>query len=201
MAAADDALARVGEPLRAAGAEGEVAFGILRRLVHEPGAWGDPVTILVGLRSAAPAALVTMTGPYPAMIVGFADPADVGFADLAGAMLDGDHRPTGVNGARRFSEPFARAFCDIAGAHAAVHRDVRAFELSAVRRPAHARGAIPSRHARGRRRARGLPGRVRGRYRRADHARAGGGQCGPADIARTTSPSGTSAAGSSRWRR
>ena len=135
MAAADDALARVGEPLRAAGAEGEVAFGILRRLVHEPGAWGAPVTILVGLRSAAPAALVTMTGPYPAMIVGFADPADVGVADLARAMLDGGHRPTGVNGARRFSEPFARAFCDIAGAHAAVHRDVRAFELSDVRRP------------------------------------------------------------------
>jgi predicted GNAT family acetyltransferase len=76
-----------------------------------------------------------MTGPYPAMIVGFADPADVGFADLARTLLDGGHRPTGVNGARRFSAPFARAFCDIAGAHAAVHRDVRAFELRAVRPP------------------------------------------------------------------
>jgi predicted GNAT family acetyltransferase len=135
MAAAGDALARVGEPLRAAGAEGEVAFGVLRRLVDEPSAWGDPVTILVGLRSGVPAVLVTMTGPYPAMIVGFADAAEIDFSGLARAMLDGDHRPTGVNGVKRVSEPFARAYCDIAGARAAVHRDVRAFELRTVRRP------------------------------------------------------------------
>jgi len=134
VAAAGDALARVGEPLRAAGAEGEVAFGVLRRLVDEPGAWGEPVTILVGLRSGTPAALVTVTGPHPAMIVGFTDPADVDFDDLARAMLDGGHRPAGVNGARRFSEPFAHAF-RAAGARVAVQRNVRAFELRAVRRP------------------------------------------------------------------
>lgn len=132
---AGEALDLVAEPLRAAGAEGEVSFGILRRLTAEPSAYGDEVTILVGGRPAAPAVLVTMTGPHPAMIVGFTEVDAVSFADVAQAMLDAGRRPGGVNGARRFSEPFARAFCEIAGARAEIRRDVRAFELRAVRPP------------------------------------------------------------------
>ena len=46
------------------------------------------MTILVGLRSGVPAVLVTMTGPHPAMIVGFADTAEIDFAGLARALLD-----------------------------------------------------------------------------------------------------------------
>jgi uncharacterized protein len=132
---AGQALERVEEPLRAAGAEGELSFGILQRLVGEADAWGDDVTILLGMRSGTPAALVTMTGPHPAVIVGFIDPAEVGFAEIAGAMLTLGRRPAGINGARRWSEPFARAWVDAAGATAHVRRDMRAFELRSVRRP------------------------------------------------------------------
>jgi predicted GNAT family acetyltransferase len=135
LGSAGEALDLVTEPLRAAGAEGEVSFGILRRLTAEPTAYGDEVTILVGGRSAAPEVLVTMTGPHPAMIVGFIEVETVSFPDLVQAMLGAGHRPGGVNGARRWSEPFARAFCDVAGARAEVRREVRAFELRAVRRP------------------------------------------------------------------
>ncbi len=132
---AKDALELVGEPLRVSGAEGEVAFGILRRLTGEPHAWGAEVDLLVGMRSGAPAVLVTMTGLLPALVVGFTDADDIGFGDLAAVILAGGRRPPGVNGARRVSEPFARAFCEGAGARAEVRRDVRAFELRAVRPP------------------------------------------------------------------
>jgi predicted GNAT family acetyltransferase len=132
---AGQALDLITAPLRASGAEGEVAFGILRRLTTEPRAWGAEVTILVGAVSGAPAVLVMMTGALPALIVGFTDADAVGFADLVAAVLELDRRPTGVNGARRWSEPFARAFCDIAGARAEVRREARAFELRAVTRP------------------------------------------------------------------
>jgi GNAT superfamily N-acetyltransferase len=107
---AEQALEQVEEPLRAAGAEGELSFGILHRLIGEPDAWGDDVTILLGMRSGTPAALVTMTGPHPAVIVGFTDPAEVAFAEIVGAMLT-------------------------LGATADVRRDMRAFELRSVRRP------------------------------------------------------------------
>jgi len=135
LADAEQALAEVSEPLRCAGAEGELSFGILRRLIGEPDAYGDEVTILIGMRSGSPAALVTMTGPHPALIVGFAGVADVGFADLVGAMLDTGRRPLGVNGARRWSEPFVEAWHDLAGATPAVYRDMHAFELRTVRPP------------------------------------------------------------------
>jgi uncharacterized protein len=134
VADAERALAEVSEPLRCAGAEGELSFGILRRLVTEPDAYGE-VTILLGMRSGSPAALVTMTGPHPALIVGFTDVAHVGFADLVAAMLETGRRPTGVNGARRWSEPYAQAWSDVAGATAEVYREVRAFELRTLRRP------------------------------------------------------------------
>jgi uncharacterized protein len=129
------ALDQVGEPLRAAGAEGELSIGILHRLIGEPDAWGDDVTILLGMRSGTPAALVTMTGPHPAVIVGFTDPAEVGFAEIVGAMLTLDRLPAGINGARRWSEPFAAAWVDAADATADLRRDMRAFELRSVRRP------------------------------------------------------------------
>ena len=134
---AASALERIEEPLRAAGAEGELSLGILRRLLGEPGAWGDEVTIIAGFRFGRPAALVTMTGPHPALIVGFTDDAgDVAFADLVDAMLATGRRPDGINGARRWSEPFAHAWTEVAGATAEVRRDMRAFELRTVRRPA-----------------------------------------------------------------
>ncbi|MDX6546771.1 MAG: uncharacterized protein QOG33_321 [Gaiellales bacterium] len=135
LADAEHALAEVGDSLGASGAEGELSFGILRRLVGEPDAWGDEVVILVGMRFGSPAALVTMTGAHPALIVGFTDAAGVGFGDLVIAMLESGRRPEGVNGAVRWSEPFARAWEEIAGATADVRRDVRAFELREVRRP------------------------------------------------------------------
>jgi hypothetical protein len=135
LADAEQALAEVSEPLRRAGAEGELSFGILRRLIGEPDAFGAEVTILIGLRSGSPAALVTMTGPHPALIVGFADAAEVGFGELVGAMLDAGRRPLGVNGARRWSEPFVEAWHDLAGATPAVYRDMHAFELRTVRPP------------------------------------------------------------------
>jgi uncharacterized protein len=135
LADAEQALAQVSEPLRCAGAEGELSFGILRRLVTEPDAYGDEVTILLGMRSGSPAALVTMTGPHPALIVGFTDVARVGFADLVGATLETGRRPLGLNGARRWSEPFAQAWHDIAGATPEVYRDMHAFELRTVRPP------------------------------------------------------------------
>lgn len=135
LADADQALAEVGEPLRFAGAEGELSFGILRRLIGEPDAYGDEVTILIGMRSGGPAALVTMTGPHPALIVGFADVGDVGFSDLVGAMVETGRRPLGVNGARRWSEPFVQAWHDRAGAASEVYRDMHAFELRTVRPP------------------------------------------------------------------
>jgi predicted GNAT family acetyltransferase len=139
---AGQALDRLGEPLREAGAEGELSYGILRRLVADPGAWGDEVTILVAVGSCGPLALVTMTGEHPALIVGFDAPSDVPFRALVEAMVAADRRPTGVNGARRWSEPFAQAWTDVAAAAAEVRRDMRAFELTAVRRPAVPLGAF-----------------------------------------------------------
>ena len=131
---AKQALAEVSEPLRFAGAEGELSFGILRRLVTEPDAYGE-VTIQLGTRSGSPAALVTMTGAHPALIVGFTEVEDGGFCDLVGAMLETGRRPLGVNGARRWSEPFAQAWHEIAGATPGVYRDMLAFELRTVRPP------------------------------------------------------------------
>jgi predicted GNAT family acetyltransferase len=135
LADAEQALAEVSDSLRLAGAEGELAFGILRRLINEPDAYGDEVTILIGMRSGSPVALVTMTGPHPALIVGFADVAGVGFDDLVRAMLETGRRPLGVNGARRWSEPFAQAWHDLAEATPEVYRDMHAFELRTVRPP------------------------------------------------------------------
>jgi uncharacterized protein len=131
---AEEALALVGTALRDSGAEGELSHGLLLRLVDEPDAWGEDVTILVGLEADRPVALVTMTGPFPALIVGLGDPGDVDLAALVDGMLAAGRRPNAVNGARRWSEPFAEAW-EAAGARAQIGRDMRAFELRRVIRP------------------------------------------------------------------
>jgi GNAT superfamily N-acetyltransferase len=131
---AEEALALVGTALRDAGAEGELSHGLLLRLIDEPDAWGEDVTILVGLEADRPVALVTMTGPFPALIVGLGDPGDVDLAALVDGMLAAGRRPNAVNGARRWSEPFAEAW-EAAGARAQIGRDMRAFELRRVIRP------------------------------------------------------------------
>jgi hypothetical protein len=52
-------------------------------------------------------------------VAGFAEPAEIRFGDLVSAMLETGRRPTGVNGARHVSEPFAQAWRDLAGAQVA----------------------------------------------------------------------------------
>jgi predicted GNAT family acetyltransferase len=136
---AEPALALVGDQLRGAGAEGELSYGILLRLADDPGAWGEQVTILVGLDGDRPLALVTMTGPFPALIVGFEDPGAVDLAAFAEAMLGSGRRPTAVNGARRWSEPFAETWQTL-GADVHVGREMRAFELTRVRPPRRPQG-------------------------------------------------------------
>ncbi len=131
----------VQEPLRASGAAGEVSFGILTRLVAEPDAWGAEVTILMAVESGRPAALVTMTGPHPALIVAFAELRTEVYAGLVAAMLDDGRRPSAVNGARQAAEAFAAAF-GAAGARVQVRRDVRVFELREVRPPARPPGRV-----------------------------------------------------------
>src|SRR5690348_8317848 len=99
---AEEALALVGTALWDAGAEGELSHGLLLRLIDEPDAWGEDVTILVGLEADRPVALVTMTGPFPALIVGLGDPGDVDVAALVDGVLAAGRRPNAVNGARRW---------------------------------------------------------------------------------------------------
>jgi hypothetical protein len=142
FADARSALDRVAAPLGAAGAEGELSLGLLRRLVDTPGAFGSRVTMIAGERAGRPVVFVLMTGDHPAQVTAFADPAEIGFDDLVTAMLDAGRRAPGVNGARRISEPFARAWSDVAGAQVAGHRDLHAFELRVVRRPAAPPGAF-----------------------------------------------------------
>ena len=142
FADAQAALDRVATPLAAAGAEGELSLGLLHRLVDTPDAFGSEVTMIAGERSGRTEAFVLMTGDHPALVARFAEPAEIRFADLVSAMLEAGRRPTGVNGARHISEPFARAWCDLAGVKVAVRRDLHAFELRVVRRPAAPPGAF-----------------------------------------------------------
>ena len=125
----------VADPLAAAGSEGELAFGLLERLVSEPDAYGAEVTLLVGMSRNHPTALVMMTGPHPALIAGFHDPDTVDYGALVNAMRGGHALPSGVNGARRWSEPFAQAWADTGGATTRVYRDTLAYELRTVRPP------------------------------------------------------------------
>jgi len=133
LGTADEMLTRAGNQLRAAGAEGELTLGILGRLTHEPDAWGSKVSLLLGTDDGVPVAVVSQTGSHPALIVGFGDGEGVDYAALAAALID-DHRPEAVNGAVRWVEPFAQAWVD-AGAGLVLQREMRAFELRAVRPP------------------------------------------------------------------
>jgi hypothetical protein len=92
---AQAALDEVAEPLGAAGAEGELSLGLLRRLGDIPDAFGSEVTMIAGMRSGQPVVFVLMTGDHPAQVAGFADPAEIGFGDLVAAMLDAGRRPPG----------------------------------------------------------------------------------------------------------
>ena len=130
---AEDTLALTGDALRDAGAEGELTLGILGRLTHEPAAWGADVIFLAGMDGGRPAALVTMTGTHPALIVGFGDESAVDHGAFVTAMSR-ERRPASINGAVRWVEPFAQAWSN-AGATPTLHREMRAFELYAVKPP------------------------------------------------------------------
>lgn len=145
FADAQAALVQVAAPLGAAGAEGELSLGLLRRLVDTPDAFGSEVTMIAGERSGRLEAFVLMTGDHPVQVTGFAEPAEIRFGDLVSAVLEAGRRPTGVNGARHVSVPFALAWRDVAGARVAVRRDLHAFELRVVHRPATPAGSF--RHA------------------------------------------------------
>jgi predicted GNAT family acetyltransferase len=142
FADAQAALDEVAQPLGAAGAEGELTLGLLRRLVDTPDAFGSEVTMIAGEQEGRPVVFVLMTGDHPAQVAGFADPAEIGFGDLVTAMLDAGRRAPGVSGARHVSEPFAWAWSEVAGARVAVRRDLHAFELRVVRPPAVPPGAF-----------------------------------------------------------
>jgi len=128
------ALDLVGELLLAARAEGELSYGILTRVASDPTAYGDDVIVLVGTSHGEPLALVSKTGVFPALVTGFADPADVDFAALAAAMLDAGVRPESTNGPTRWVEPFADAWAGL-GASITPGRETRAFELHTLRPP------------------------------------------------------------------
>ena len=64
------ALGVVAEPLGAAGAEGELSLGLLRRLVDTPDAFGSEVTMIAGDQDGRPVVFVLMTGDHPAHVAG-----------------------------------------------------------------------------------------------------------------------------------
>ena len=163
LSTADEMLTVTGDALRRTGAEGELTLGILWRLTHEPDAWGADVTLLAGVEGGTPVAVVTMTGPHPALIVGLGDDPGVDYAGFVEAM-DAGPRPVGVNGAVRWVDPFARAWSE-AGATTTLHREMRAFELLCRETASDARRDIPPGRLR-RRRADGAVGdRLRRRHR------------------------------------
>lgn len=138
---ATDALARLEPHLTAAGAEGELAFGLLSRLRTEPAIWGADVSMLLGIDGDEPSALVMRTGRHPALIVGFRDESEIDYAQLVRAMRDTGVSPSSVNGAARCSIPFAAAWQAETGVGTRTLRDLRAFELHAVRPPSPPAGA------------------------------------------------------------
>jgi GNAT superfamily N-acetyltransferase len=130
-----DALDLLESHLVAAGAEGELALGMLNRLVREPDAWGQPVTILVGIEDDAPTSLVIRTGRHPALIVGLVEEDAIDFVGFVREMQRIGHVPTSVNGAVRCSVPFAAAWEQEAGVALTTMRETRAFELHQLRPP------------------------------------------------------------------
>jgi len=80
FADAQSALGVVAEPLGAAGPEGELSLGMLRRLEDAPDAFGSEVTMIAGEQDGRPVVFVLMTGDHPAQVAGFADPGEMGSA-------------------------------------------------------------------------------------------------------------------------
>jgi RimJ/RimL family protein N-acetyltransferase len=134
------ALDLVGELRLAARAEGELAYGILTRVAAEPAAYGADVIVLVGANEGKPLVLVSKTGVFPALITGFADPADADFAAVAAAMLEAGVRPESTTGPVRWVEPFAQAWTEL-GASISPGRETRAFELHTLQPPRDPGGA------------------------------------------------------------
>lgn len=118
-----------------AGAEGELTYGILNRLADTPDAYGEQLILLAMIDGEDVVAVVTMTGLHPAIIVGFTDPSDVACEAFVRAMSGDGVRPPGINGSRRWSDPFAAAWQRVGGAHVEQMRQLRAFELRSVRLP------------------------------------------------------------------
>ncbi|MCW2960274.1 MAG: putative acyltransferase [Thermoleophilia bacterium] len=135
LPSAQATLDRLEGHLVAAGAEGELAFGLLSRLLTEPAIWGDDVIMLLGMEGDEPSALVMRTGRHPALIVGFRDEAEIDYAQFVRAMRSRQMSPTSVNGAARCSIPFAAAWHGETGVETRTLRDLRAFELHALRPP------------------------------------------------------------------
>lgn len=132
---AGEALDHIESELAAAGAEGELAYGLLNRLRDEPDAWGDQVSILLGHADGDPAALVIRTGPHPALITGFVNESEIDYAAFVREMQRLDHVPTSVNGAVRCSVPFAAAWVQETGVETRTLRGLRAYELHELRTP------------------------------------------------------------------
>jgi RimJ/RimL family protein N-acetyltransferase len=128
-----EAIDRIGDArFRAAGADAELHFGLMRRLAIQPDAFGDVIVLLDTDERGAPRALVTMSGPYPALIVGFGDAASPAYDQIVETFVAAGLRATAVNGAERWSDPFAAAWQRVAGAGVEHHRDTLAYELRAV---------------------------------------------------------------------
>lgn len=138
---APQALDLVRPQLETAGAEGELAWGLLNRLAEDPAVWGERVTILVGIEAEAPVALVVRTGSHPALVVGFVHEDEVDFPVFVREMQRRGNVPTAVNGAVRCSVPFAAAWQEETGCSVRTKRELRAFELHRLRPPSEQNGA------------------------------------------------------------
>lgn len=135
---AQEALDLARPQLTAAGAEGELVYGLLNRLSEEPDAWGLPVSMLVGFAGDEPIAIVIRTGTnpvHPASIVGFVDETDIDYEAFVREMKDLHHVPSSVNGAVRCTVPFASAWAKESGCSTRTFRELVAFELHELRLP------------------------------------------------------------------
>lgn len=133
---AHDALALLEPLLSAAGAEAELALGLLNRLRDEPDAWGRRVAMLLAAEDGVPVAFVMRTGTAPALVVGLCEhAAEIEYAPLVHELQRLDHVPNSVNGPVRCSVPFAAAWTRETGVATRTLRELRAFELHELRLP------------------------------------------------------------------
>lgn len=132
---AADMLALAGDALERAGARGELSLGILHRLLDEPAAWGDDVLLLAVCSGSTVDAIVTRTGPFPALIVAFGDVGAIDLDAVVQALVDRGDLPSGINGERAASTAFAQAWRRVAAADVGVVHELRTFRLRSVRFP------------------------------------------------------------------